>query len=203
MNSFTVVGSKGTLDEVMELGYKISVVLLEAGWQGYSGNAPGMDKVLNRAMLKTNAFNGYVFLPWPKFEVRDLPERVYDSFTITTPIGEECDRIIREIIPWYSKLSQGAVKLHSRNVKQIKGKDLKTPSKLVIHSAKGKRPQSPNGGTRTAVVLARNLSIPEFNIRFHSERVQLARFLKVTYEIDVDKLIKDFGEKDYDDKGFN
>lgn len=202
MNSFTVVGSKGTRDEVMELGYLLSVVLLEAGWQGYSGNAPGMDKVLNRAMLKTNAFNGYVFLPWPKFETRDLPDRCFDSFTITTPIGEECDKIIKELIPWYDKLSQGAKKLHSRNVKQVKGKDLKTLSNLVIHSAKGKQCSKPQGGTRTAVVLAQNLKVPTFNIRFHSERIALKIHLMVKYEIDVSDIVETLGDKDWPDKGF-
>ena len=202
MYAFTVVGSKGTRDEVMELGFQLSVVLLEAGWQGYSGNAPGMDKVLNRAMLKTNAFNGYIFLPWPKFETRDLPDRCFDSFTITTPIGEECDSVIKELIPWYDKLSQGPRKLHSRNVKQIKGKDLKTLSNLVIHSAKGKTSSKPQGGTRTAVVLGQKLNVPTFNLRFYLERVALQIHLKTKYDIDVSETIKSLGDKDWPDKGF-
>lgn len=203
MKAFTVVGSKGTLDEVMEVGFKLSVILLEAGLQGYSGNAPGMDKVLNRAMLKTNCFNGYIFLPWPKFETRDVPERCYDSFTITTPIGEECDKTIQELIPWYGNLSQGSKKLHSRNVKQIKGKDLKHPSELVLHSAKGRTPDKPTGGTRTAVVLAQKLSIPTFNLRFKSERIALQKFMLGKYEIDVTEALSSLGDKDWPDKGFN
>jgi hypothetical protein len=58
--------------------------------------------------------------------------------------------------------SSGAKKLHSRNVLQVLGDKLDTPSKFVLYYAKEKDGEVA-GGTRTAVMLARELDIPTLN----------------------------------------
>ncbi len=202
MNIFTMIGSKGTRDNVLELGFQLSVLLLENKWHGYSGNAPGMDRVLNRAMIKTNTFNGTIFLPWKGFELADLPDRCFYTFDDKSETGLKCVEIIKEIIPWFGNLRAGGIKLHSRDILQVKGADLNTLTTVVIHSAKGSSKQ-PTGGTRTAIVLSRNLNIPEFNIRFYDDRMRLKTWLMETHQIDASECIDAIGDGNIPDKGFN
>lgn len=73
-----------------------------------------------------------------------------------------------EIHPAPQKLTQGALKLHTRNIYQVIGfrgqKGVK--SDAVIFCADNDSEGLPLGGTRTAVAYARQLGIPIYNIRY-------------------------------------
>ena len=72
-----------------------------------------------------------------------------------------------EIHPAPHRLSQGAIRLHARNIYQVIGfrgqNGIK--SEAVIYCADDDMEGNPKGGTRTAVVYAKQLNVPTFNIR--------------------------------------
>ena len=75
--------------------------------------------------------------------------------------------IASEIHPAWHRCSDFAKLLHARNVNQVLGHDLKTPSSFVVYwaiPAGG----SCKGGTRTAVELAKKHNIPTYNL-YHKE----------------------------------
>jgi len=76
---------------------------------------------------------------------------------------------------WY-RCSDYVRKLHARNCFQVLGRDLRTPSSfLVCWTLDG----ADIGGTRTAIVLARNHSIEVINLGFAE---QLNRITQYVYQ---------------------
>ncbi len=69
--------------------------------------------------------------------------------------------IAKRIHPNPSALTQGALKMHARNIAQVMGYQLNTPSDFVICWTPGGLEQ---GGTRTAIVFAKENNIPVYNL---------------------------------------
>lgn len=89
-------------------------------------------------------FNGLPWVPFNEAEARGMAARVH---------------------PAWSKLSQGARKLHTRNVPQVLGADLASPVEFVLcWTPDGKD----SGGTGQALRIARAYDVPVFNL-FHRE----------------------------------
>ena len=65
------------------------------------------------------------------------------------------------IHPHWNKLKDGAKRLHARNIHQVLGHDLKSPSKFLICWTQN---GEPIGGTRTSIILAREIKIPVYNL---------------------------------------
>lgn len=74
-------------------------------------------------------------------------------------------RLVAEIHPAHNRLSQGAYKLHARNMFQPLGYFLDKPSKFLLACSDSDKYGDPKGGTRTAWMLAKRYDIPCFNIR--------------------------------------
>lgn len=77
---------------------------------------------------------------------------------------EEAERIASKIHPAWDRCSEFARKLHSRNCFQVLGADLQSPVDFVVCYAKEDRNGNPQGGTRTAIMLARENNIPVYNL---------------------------------------
>ena len=78
----------------------------------------------------------------------------------------------------HDRLSQGALKLHLRNVNQVLGADLNTPSKFLICWAKMDKQGSPIGGTRTAWKIAEKYGIPCFNLAVEEDKNRILKLIK-------------------------
>lgn len=75
----------------------------------------------------------------------------------------------------------GDQNLHARNVPQVLGLDLQTPSDLVVYCANESGNGVVSGGTATAVKIARHHNIKTINIMNPDHRKKLCDWLKIKY----------------------
>jgi len=159
---YTGVGSRTVPPEIGELMTKIAVKLEELGYTLYSGGAKGSDLAWS-AKVK----NKEIFIPWKSFGEGIVPQET-----------EFAHNLLKEIHPAYDRLSQGALKLHLRNVNQVLGADLNTPSKFLICWAKTDKQGSPIGGTRTAWKIAEKYGIPCFNLAVEEDKNRILKLIE-------------------------
>lgn len=164
MKYYTGVGSRET---PMVIQRQINQIAKSLEAQGYilrSGGAEGADTAFENALHNEKAAE--IYLPWQGFNDRFGPNAIsLNELNRRLVLQAEC--IAEEIHPAWERLRQGAKKLHTRNAFQVLGKDLNTPSEVLICYARPKG-DSVSGGTRTAVELARKHGIPIINI-YHED----------------------------------
>jgi len=161
MTYYTGIGSRKTPDKVLNLMSDIAYIYyIFLGSTLRSGGADGADKAFEAGCDKAHKNNGVnslkeIYLPWKGFNNRE------GIIASDLPNWMEATDIMCSIHPKTQALTQGAWKLHTRNIYQILGKDLNIPSHQVIC-------WTPNceaiGGTRTALVLADRYEIPIYNL---------------------------------------
>ena len=167
MKYCTGIGSRAAKDMPDVYSY-----IWECGWEIIertlyvlrSGGADGADLA-----FETGYGEGEkeIYLPWKGFNKENRKPSPYDIWDIP----KEAEYIASQIRPAWAVCDQAVKKLHSRNVCQILGKDLKTPSsKVVCWTKDGKK----SGGTRTALVLAEEYNIPIYNI--YNEYMDIEHF---------------------------
>lgn len=133
-----------------------------------SGKADGADASFQRGAQDYFNINNIshdceyspeIYIPWEGFKTSAT---LINSWDISEwPL--ECYELASKIHPCWERLSQGAMNLHARNICQVLGKDLSSPSSVVLYWTKG-RDNEVFGGTSTAVNLARKYSIPTIKI---------------------------------------
>lgn len=174
MKYYTGVGSRETPEPLLKFIEEVAYWLAGRGYTGRSGSAAGADTAFEQGFNLYEIVNGvsdYVrfeaYLPWEGFS--DINE---DSIHIVTPelpnYDEAFDIIAPTIHPAWNRLGRGAKALHTRNVYQVLGLDLKTPScVLFCYAPTTKNRQGVvtgvKGGTNTAVQLAMKHNIPVYN----------------------------------------
>lgn len=154
---YTGIGSRETPPPILELIKQVSHELNVAGYILRSGGARGADTAFECA-----ATNKEIFLPWFGFN---------GSLSEFKQPKPEAYKMASLIHPAWSHLRDSVKALHARNVHQILGWDLATPSQFVIcwtkDGANGTTipvTQS-TGGTGTAITLASSLGIDVINLR--------------------------------------
>lgn len=160
---YTGIGSRAAVDVPQLLPWLSNI----ASWlddQGYTlrtGGAEGCDQ----AFMRGTGFNREVFLPWPGFN----GIRGGTPFDIA---GAEV--LAARFHPGWSRLPQGARKLHTRNVPQVLGSNLASPSLFVLCWT----PDGlDSGGTGQAIRIARAHGVPVYNL-YH--RDEYTRFVQNT-----------------------
>lgn len=159
---YTGIGSRETPIEIGNMINKIAIKLEKLGYFCRSGGAQGSDTYFTE-----NIKNKEVFVPWKSFGEGIVPQET-----------EFAHSLLKEIHPVYDKLSQGALKLHLRNVNQVLGGDLKTPSSFLICWAKTDKQGKPLGGTRTAWMVAEKYNIPCFNLSILEDYSRVSKLIK-------------------------
>lgn len=151
LQHFTGIGSRQTPAYVCEVMKKITPICNNSGFILRSGGADGADSA-----FEADAVYKEIYLPWERFN--------NNNSTLFGVCHGAID-IAKKIHPRWDSLSSGAKKLHARNIYQVLGKSLDTPSKFVIAYTEG---GELIGGTRTALVLATQYNIPIFNFGSYS-----------------------------------
>jgi len=149
--SFCGIGSRKTPQEALDKMKKISQYLAGHGWILRSGGANGADMAFESG-CDIVAGKKEIYLPWKNFNnsTSELYCPTDNAFLIASTVH-----------PVWDKLTQGAKKLHARNVYQVLGLDLNVPANLVIAwTPNGKEV----GGTATALKLARQYKIRIINL---------------------------------------
>lgn len=174
---WTGVGSRSTPEHILMLMKDVAQRLGSLGYTLRSGGADGADIAFEYGSDDANG-NKEIYIPWD--DMKTDHGRIYrhngrDVFKFDlSPKKEDAMILASEIHPAWDRCSQAAQKLHARNMFQVLGYRLDTPSKFLICYA---IPQgdSVKGGTRTAFECAKKHGIPVFNM--YREDVQ-ERFIK-------------------------
>lgn len=161
---YTGVGSRSTPQHVLVQLRAAASMLEAAGWVMRSGGANGADSAFEEGVTVPSLTTMEIYLPWPGFNGRTGAH----SPAISGASWERAAEIAKETHPGWPRLSFGARKLHTRNVFQVLGADLCTPSRFVLcWTADGAQTEQERtkttGGTGTAIVLACRMGIPVFN----------------------------------------
>lgn len=154
---FTGVGSRETPESVRLEINKICEFLINNNYWLRSGHADGADEFFETSYDLLNG-NKEIWIPWPNFN---------NSSSTNFPIPDAFE-LAKTIHPVWNKLNTGARKLHARNMHQVLGKDLKTPSKFTICWTEN---GVTRGGTASAINLSLKNNIPVLNLGKYSDNI--------------------------------
>ena len=166
---FTIIGNRDAPEYERVKYLPVVRSLLLAGHTGRSGGAEGMDAVLTE-VVETLLKEGHIeikaeiYLPKKCFNgltSGDLNGRVMNASEFSN-LPEATELASKLHVAWYY-CNAWSRSLHSRNMYEIKGKDLNTPADFVLSYAKTNRNGAIMRGTATAAALATSLNIPIFN----------------------------------------
>lgn len=173
--SYTGIGSRKIPAAMFAVMKEVAATCASIDYCLRSGAADGADSAFEMGCDSENGAKE-IFLPWKGFN--DNPSMLYS-------IPSHATKIAQEIYPGdLSTKSQGVQKLMTRNVMQILGKDLNTPSSFVVcwtpdgcesHKTRNRT----TGGTGQAIALASLLDIPIFNLK---NMGRLDRLLELLYK---------------------
>lgn len=173
---YTGVGSRETPPEILTVMTRLGVYLAQRGLVLRSGGADGADAAFEQGCDKVNPKLKQIFLPWDNFNKRTDRETGV-IVKIDPHVEKQASKIAEEIHPaWNTALTQGAKKLHTRNVFQVLGPTINEPSNFLVGYATLDKNGQPKGGTRTAIKLAEKFNVRNYNL-FKQE--DLDRVLKL------------------------
>ena len=165
---YTGIGSRATPIDIQRQMTDYAKRLSLFGYVLRSGGAEGADTA-----FEIGAVRKEIYLPWKNFNDNDSQH--YD-------VDDRALEIAKDIHPNWNACSEGARKLHGRNVYQVLGKDLNSPSEFVVFWAEEEAGEV-RGGTRTAVELAKQHDIPTYNLFNLKEHQKFNRLMLRLYVI--------------------
>jgi hypothetical protein len=149
----TMIGSREAPKDICDLFTELGVEVRERGWWARSGHAQGIDYASECGALK----RCIVYLPWESFnrqkEMLGIPR--------TQPLRDEVLEIVYKHEAYAKNLKDAVKLIKSRNVYQVLGEDLESPSDIVVcWTEEGKVV----GGTGLAIKIATANDIPIINV---------------------------------------
>lgn len=155
--AYAGVGSRETPDEIMNMMYAAARQLEEAGLILRSGGANGADAAFEDGVISPSMKQ--IFLPWNGFNNRYLGEP--GTYRLEEPYLGAARKIAMDHHPAWNRLSYGAESCMVRNVAQVLGPKLDSPSLFVLC-------WTPNGegggGTGQAIRIAKTYGVPVFDM---------------------------------------
>lgn len=173
MNCYTGIGARKTPEPVLKKMRDFGSVLARLGYTLRSGAAAGADTA-----FETGCFSAMgkrdIYLPWPHFNNHPSPLH---------QVSQDALKMAEDYYPYgWTSLTQGVKKLMARNMYQVLGSELDSPSDLVIcwtpdgARTKEERTRS-TGGTGQAIACASDNGIPVFNLFNNNEDERIIDFL--------------------------
>ena len=172
---YTGIGSRKTPQQVLAMMTRIAKRLADLGFTLRSGGASGADTAFHQGACAGNG-TFEIYLPWPNFQ------GLQGVGIIDSP-AKEAYQIAERFHPKWSVLRSSVQALHARNVHQVLGMDLKTPSMLVIcwtpDGAETLEETSiETGGTGTAIRIASSYGVPVVNMARPGYLERIAEIIK-------------------------
>jgi hypothetical protein len=167
---YTGIGSRETPAHVLEIMRDLASKLCSKGWILRSGGAAGADNAFESGVgpvKKLSINTAEIYLPWNGFNDKSTSLDGYlaaDRFQSRNKAIEILKGVLSD--SHVRCLSPGALKLQTRNIYQVLGKDLDVESDFLICWTKDGKDV---GGTATAIKLARKLDIPVYNLGTDTE----------------------------------
>lgn len=165
-NYYSGIGSRETPEPICKEMTEFAAFMGARGWIMRSGAAPGADEAFERgAPLGRRE----LYLPWKTFGNRWNADCIVPSEKFKGPVYMEALKIAQRHHPGWHNLQEGARKLMARNVFQVLGQDLKTPSAFICCWAPDTRMEggkivNVKGGTGLAVRMAVEFGVPVYNL---------------------------------------
>lgn len=154
------IGSRKTPEPTLERMFTIGQVLARHGATLRSGGALGADTAFEMGCDHIQGTK-QIFLPWFNFNRRNIQKGITVPFIESYYLQDKAYEIAAKHHPNWSACSEAARKMHMRNVAQILGPDLKSPSKFVIcYTPNG----NGTGGTGQALRITKSYNIPVFDL---------------------------------------
>jgi hypothetical protein len=182
---YTGIGSRNTPEEVLLEMRTTAYSLCEMGFTLRSGKAQGADSAFQ------SGFNDYlldshvkgqedlncgadIYLPWKGFNCFSVNIDHFDII-LDKPCMKAAQDLASRHHPNWGKCSDAARKLHGRNSCQVLGTFLDIESDFVLYYApENEITGKIDGGTATAVNIARYYNIPTINMLFDGWEYKLA-----------------------------
>jgi hypothetical protein len=152
------IGSRKTPEDVLDNMFDIASKLETKGYTLRSGGADGADDAFAQGTEVSD-----IYLPWRGFnDVSGSKLNEAEAWTY---------KIAEELHPAWSRCSQGAKKLHARNIHQILGdaEDASLCEFVVCWTPNGRM----KGGTATAIKLAKSNGIKVYNLAKSKDVLEL------------------------------
>lgn len=166
-----LIGSRTLTDHPdASLFYRVAYRCAELGHIMRSGGASGADVIAEYAYrdaisdCKAEPEQVEIFIPWRNFQAtQGMHNPLHHLHVIPSDpvLIQRANEMVYNTHPNPRALSQGALKLHSRNMNQVFGLDLNTPIDACICWTPNGNKQ---GGTASAITLCENNNIPVFNL---------------------------------------
>lgn len=157
MKYYSGIGSRQTPPDILALMTKIATILQDK-YTLRSGHAPGADLAFENGCTNGNM---EIYIPWKGFG---------GSKSLLYTHNDEAMKIASEFHPNWKNLKSSVRNLMARNVHQILGKDLQTPTNFVLcwtpdgcESHKTRSPKT--GGTGQAISIASTNEIEVINMK--------------------------------------
>lgn len=187
MKYYSGVGSRSTPQNIQLLMTKLAFKLAQKGYILRSGGAGGADDAFERGVIDyaeqydSRDTLAQIYVPWAGFVEYDEMFKDWYKVLDRLPNKDKAQEIASKVHPAWDKCSRGAKALHTRNVYQVLGDSLNTPSQFLICWAEPDKHGVPKGGTRTAWVLGEEYIGKEkcFNLYFEEHRKRVEKFLEV------------------------
>lgn len=185
MKYYAGIGSRSTPADVCGLMTRLARLLRDTGFNLRSGRAAGADQAFEEGAGN----KAVIYLPWESFRKKpyrgDLGYKGAGGLEVVIS-EEQADRnwaVLKEhgIVDGDARKTDGpVVRLHGRNVWQVTGHKPETLfSEFVLFWAPEKDGVV-EGGTRTAVYLARRLGIKTYNLYDPAVRARFEKRLEST-----------------------
>lgn len=165
---YTGIGSRVIPKEYFDILKDYSSILSSKGYILRSGGADGSDTACELGCTLVHG-QKEIYLPWKNFN--DNKSELYYSLPEAYEYGERFH-------PNWSELKPSVRDIMARNSHQIMGRDMKTPTDLVICYTLDGLIQ---GGTAQAIRIAKHHNIPIYNI--FTEKGQAALDLFINFGI--------------------
>lgn len=159
-NIYTGIGARNTPESIQKLMYQTAQWLSDLGYVLRSGGAQGADQAFEKGCDSVGG-KKEIYLPWHNFEGSDSRLVVADK---------KAFEIAERYHPYWHNLKNGAKKLQARNSHQVLGKDLETPTDIVLcytDAGLGR------GGTGQALRIAKDYNIPIFDFGSYDDMESL------------------------------
>jgi hypothetical protein len=171
---YTGIGARTTPPDVLALMTSLARRMAAAGAILRSGGSPGADMA-----FEAGCGDGpkEIYLPWPGFNGNPSPLALDDALAARI-VRHDAWRVLRDALARETPptdldaLPDGTRRRYARDVPQILGRDLATPSDLVLCWTP---PGGPPEGTRIALYLARHCAIPVANLNDSAVRDEWRR----------------------------
>lgn len=165
--AYAGIGSRETPQDTLQYMTNFAELCAQEGWTLRSGGANGADKAFEAGVPVSQPYKKEIFLPWGAFE---------GSGSLLFPPSPLAHEMLKSLLEeeHYENLSEGARKLHARNIHQVLGQKLNDPVKfLICWTPDGKIV----GGTATALKVAKMYRVPIFNFGSGIDEPELERIV--------------------------